>query len=172
MLRGFGIALLCVAALAPIRVEADARVVVVRQGDVLGTIAKREGVRVTDLKTWNRLDSDMIRVGQKLVIRQPGNASKGKPGGATTGRGWVMVRSNYLTAEHLIRAMKRGDFYASSGVTLNSIEIDDKARTLKLQIKPADGQDFTTHFIGTRKNWNQATEPRGSERLPSEAGQP
>jgi len=70
MLRGFGIVLLCVAALAPTRVEADARVVVVRSGDVLGTIARREGVRVQDLKTWNHLDSDLIRIGQKLVVRK------------------------------------------------------------------------------------------------------
>lgn len=115
--------------------------------------------------------ANTIRIGQLNAAPLFGVATDdshnyhGKPGGATTGRGWVMVRSNYLTAEHLIRAMKRGDFYASSGVTLNSIEIDDKARTLKLQIKAEDGQDFTTHFIGTRKNWDQATEPRGSERI-------
>ncbi len=30
--------------------------------------------------------------------------------GLATGRGWVMVRARYLTPEHLIRAMKRGDF--------------------------------------------------------------
>ena len=77
MLRGFGIAFLCVALLAPIRAEADARVVVVRSGDVLGAIANREGVRVSELKAWNNLDSDMIRVGQKLVIRKP--SAKKKP---------------------------------------------------------------------------------------------
>jgi LysM repeat protein len=79
MLRGFGIALLCVALLAPIQAEADARVVVVRPGDVLGTIAKREGVRVSELKAWNALDSNMIRVGQKLVIRKPNAKAKKHP---------------------------------------------------------------------------------------------
>jgi hypothetical protein len=35
----------------------------------------------------------------------------GKPG-SRPGRGWVMVRARYLTPEHLILAMKAGDFYA------------------------------------------------------------
>jgi membrane-bound lytic murein transglycosylase D len=40
----------------------------VRSGDVLGTIAERYRVRVTDIKKWNRLNSNMIRVGQRLDI--------------------------------------------------------------------------------------------------------
>ncbi|SMD34981.1 membrane-bound lytic murein transglycosylase D [Reichenbachiella faecimaris] len=40
----------------------------VRSGDVLGTIAQRYHVRVSDLKRWNNLNSNMIRVGQRLNI--------------------------------------------------------------------------------------------------------
>lgn len=40
----------------------------VRSGDVLGTIAQRFGVSVRDLREWNNLRSNMIRVGQRLVI--------------------------------------------------------------------------------------------------------
>ena len=40
----------------------------VRSGDVLGTIAQRYHVRVSDLKKWNNLTSNMIRVGQRLNI--------------------------------------------------------------------------------------------------------
>ncbi|WP_422360837.1 LysM peptidoglycan-binding domain-containing protein [Reichenbachiella sp.] len=40
----------------------------VRSGDVLGTIAQRYHVRVSDLKRWNNLKSNMIRVGQRLNI--------------------------------------------------------------------------------------------------------
>jgi LysM repeat protein len=76
MLRGFGIVLVCLAALAPTRTEADARVVVVQSGEVLGTIARREGVDVSQLKAWNSLDSDMIRIGQKLVIRKSSTNAK------------------------------------------------------------------------------------------------
>jgi LysM repeat protein len=68
MLRTLGIALLCLAALAPSRVEADAPIVFVKQGDALSAIAKRAGVSVEQIKDWNQLNSDLIRIGQKLVI--------------------------------------------------------------------------------------------------------
>ncbi len=40
----------------------------VRSGDVLGKIADRYGVRVSEIKKWNRLKSNNIRVGQRLTI--------------------------------------------------------------------------------------------------------
>ena len=40
----------------------------VRGGDVLGTIAQRYRVRVTDIRKWNRLNNNIIRVGQRLDI--------------------------------------------------------------------------------------------------------
>jgi membrane-bound lytic murein transglycosylase D len=40
----------------------------VRSGDVLGAIAMRHRVRVSDLKRWNNLRSDNIRTGQRLAI--------------------------------------------------------------------------------------------------------
>ncbi len=69
--------------------------------------------------------------------------------GSRPGRGWVMVRSRYLTPEHLIRAMKRGDFYASSGVSLKDVGFDDSTRTLSLQIAPDPNATYRTDFIVT-----------------------
>lgn len=40
----------------------------VRSGDVLGSIAMRHGVKVTDLKKWNNLKSNTIRSGQRLTV--------------------------------------------------------------------------------------------------------
>lgn len=40
----------------------------VRSGDVLGTIARKHGVRLTDLKAWNNIRGSLIRVGQRLNI--------------------------------------------------------------------------------------------------------
>lgn len=40
----------------------------VRNGDVLGKIAQQYHVRVSDIKKWNNLNSNTIRVGQKLNI--------------------------------------------------------------------------------------------------------
>jgi len=75
MLRTLGIALVCLAALAPSRVEAEAPVVIVKQGDALSLIAERSGVSVAQIKDWNRLDSDLIRIGQKLIV---GPSAKGQ----------------------------------------------------------------------------------------------
>ncbi|MDO4228529.1 MAG: transglycosylase SLT domain-containing protein [Capnocytophaga sp.] len=40
----------------------------VKKGDVLGKIATRNGVTVSNLKRWNKLKGNNIRIGQKLVI--------------------------------------------------------------------------------------------------------
>ena len=40
----------------------------VKSGDYLGKIARRYGVRVSDLKRWNGLRSNNIRIGQRLTI--------------------------------------------------------------------------------------------------------
>ena len=68
MLRIVGIALLCLAALTPTRAGADAPTVVVKQGDALITIARRHGVSVAQIKAWNGIHGEMIRIGQKLVV--------------------------------------------------------------------------------------------------------
>ena len=57
---------------------ASAGTYVVKQGDILGRIARANGVKVADLKKANNLTSDKIKVGQKLVI--PGKAAKLPPG--------------------------------------------------------------------------------------------
>lgn len=72
----------------------------------------------------------------------------GKPG-SRPGRGWVMVRSAFLTPEHLIKAMKRGDFYASSGVVLNDVQFDVNKRTLSVAINAEPGVTYTTEFFAT-----------------------
>jgi hypothetical protein len=70
----------------------------------------------------------------------------GKPG-SRPGRGWVMVRARYLTPEHLILAMKAGDFYSSSGVVLDDVQFDKSNRTLSLQIADVPGAEYQTQFI-------------------------
>lgn len=40
----------------------------VRSGDYLGKIAKRYGVRVSEIKKWNRLRNNRLKIGQRLTI--------------------------------------------------------------------------------------------------------
>ena len=41
----------------------------VRRGDTLGAIARRNGTTVAQIKSWNRMRSDVIRPGQRLRVR-------------------------------------------------------------------------------------------------------
>ncbi|XZE53385.1 hypothetical protein SH139x_005123 [Planctomycetaceae bacterium SH139] len=70
-------------------------------------------------------------------------------GGSRPGRGWVMVRSRFLTPEHLIRAIKRGDFYSSSGVTLLDTQYDEAAKRLRVEVDVVEGETYTIQFIGS-----------------------
>ncbi len=45
---------------------------VVVRGDTLGRIAAAHGVSVDDLRAWNRLEGDLIEVGQVLVVHGAG----------------------------------------------------------------------------------------------------
>ncbi len=71
-------------------------------------------------------------------------------GDVSPGRGWVMVRCETLDADKLIKAMRAGEFYASSGVALDDIQFQDK--TLSFSISANGDEVFTTEFIGTRKS--------------------
>jgi len=82
------------------------------------------------------------------------------PASATTGRGWIMVRARHLTPESLIRAIKAGDFYASSGVQLNAIRFSAESGVLELEIEPRKGVTFETEFIGTTSDYSTESEPR------------
>jgi len=66
-----------------------------------------------------------------------------------------MVKSEFLTPEHLIRALRAGDFYASSGVSLSRIEFDTEAGdygTLHIDVHPENEANFKIQFIGSLKD--------------------
>lgn len=81
---------------------------------------------------------------------------------ARPGRGWVMVRSRYLTPEHLINALETGDFYASTGVVIQDLESDPE-RGLSIRIQSEENVTYTTQFIGTRYGYNPDRHPRLDE---------
>jgi hypothetical protein len=80
------------------------------------------------------------------------------PGKVNPGRGWVMVRARHLSAEAVVAGLEAGDFYSTSGVTL-----DDFGRTgnvLSLAIHGQPGVSYKTQFIGTMKDVSLDSEPR------------
>ena len=67
---------------------------------------------------------------------------------AISGRGWVMVRAAALDGDSLVEAMQRGDFYASSGVTLREVDRGEDAYVVEIDNRP--GESCVTRFLGTR----------------------
>jgi hypothetical protein len=82
-----------------------------------------------------------------------------RPNGSRPFRGWQMVRATHLSPEHIIRAIKAGDSYATSGITLADVRFDPAAKTLKLSIQPDGDATFTTQFIGTLRGFDETTSP-------------
>jgi hypothetical protein len=72
------------------------------------------------------------------------------------GRGWIVVRAPSLTPGALFDAMEKGDFYASTGVRLSDITRTSEEIAVKIESEP--GVSYKTQFIGTRKNFDPASE--------------
>ena len=58
---------------------ANATTYIVKSGDVLGRIAERHGCTVAQLKAWNNLTSNNIRIGQKLIVSGSASSQKAQP---------------------------------------------------------------------------------------------
>jgi len=69
----------------------------VKSGDVLGSIAMRHRVHVSDLKKWNNLRSDVIRTGQPLNIWVKGSTPS-TVSASTTKSTTVTTKSTAITA--------------------------------------------------------------------------
>lgn len=68
------------------------------------------------------------------------------PDATRPGRAWIMVRARGLTREAILGAIRRGDFYASTGIALRSYSAD--AREIRLDIEPSNDRRFLVEFVG------------------------
>jgi len=71
-------------------------------------------------------------------------------GETNPGRGWIMVRSEWLTPNKITEAIKRGDFYNSTGVYLSRLNMDEYG--IDLAIDAQAGVEYTIEFIGTMRD--------------------
>lgn len=77
--------------------------------------------------------------------------------GSEPGRGWVMVLAKELTPAAIIDALESGQFYASSGVTLDRIASSPAG--FEIAIRPEPGVTYVTEFIGTRQGFDATSTP-------------
>lgn len=64
---------------------------------------------------------------------------------SNSGRGWIQVQADTLSAGALIEAMEQGKFYASTGVALEKVEWENNTLTIKAD---ATGGNYKIQFIG------------------------
>ncbi len=73
---------------------------------------------------------------------------------ANAGRGWIQVRADSLNPKSLISSMEEGNFYASTGVELNELNIENNK--LSIEVKADPDITYQIAFIGCKKG---KTEP-------------
>jgi hypothetical protein len=64
------------------------------------------------------------------------------------GRSWIMVRADTLTGPAILSSLRRGDFYASTGVTLRELSMSARGIRLSIDRPTNDDRRFTTEFVG------------------------
>src|SRR5262249_27759704 len=79
-------------------------------------------------------------------------------GKTNPGRGWIMARAPHLSAEAIVKGIEAGDFYASSGVTLDDVRRDNDGLRLKIRAEP--GVTYKTQFFATLRDTPLDAEPR------------
>lgn len=86
----------------------------VKSGDVLGKIADRHGVSISQIKEWNNLNSNLIKVGQTLYLysKNSTNTSLAENSSSSSGRTytvrpgdslWIISQKHSLTVEQIKR---------------------------------------------------------------------
>ena len=116
----------------------------VKSGDYLGKIASKYGVSVAQLKSWNKLKSNSIQIGQTLYIYKNGGPtiSQGSTGGSSSSSKSSSSSSSGSKAK--IYTVKNGDSLYKIAKNYPGISADDikKANGLSSDsIKP--GQKLT-----------------------------
>ena len=103
----------------------------VQSGDYLGRIASRHRCTVAQIKRWNNLTSNNIRVGQRLVIYRGGSApasassSSSKSSTASTSASSAPAVTASANGEYLVYTIQSGDSFYSIAKNYPGISAND-----------------------------------------------
>lgn len=125
--------------------------------------------RLWDIVLANRLGTYDRSVIYGVATDDAHEFSNWGPGFTNPGRGWIMVRSTHLTPNKITAAVRRGDFYNSTGIELDTLEIDDSG--IRVSVDEQPGVDYTVEFVGTRVG-TDLSPVKGPETPESEGGKP
>jgi hypothetical protein len=116
-----------------------------------------DSTRSSTEEMWDEINAFYLMMDKPLLYGlatdDSHNYHRQGPKESNSGRGWVMVRSNELSAEAIIAAMEAGQFYASTGVRLEEMGLDGKNYTVRIAAE--EGVQYTTQFWGVREGGEQ-----------------
>jgi hypothetical protein len=97
-------------------------------------------------ETWDRILSSGkllygIAVDDAHYFKRPWDPTAPAPG-----KGWVYVRLPRLDGRALVDALERGEFYASTGVELTSVDVVGSTMTIAIRQEPS--AKYRVQFIG------------------------
>ena len=115
--------------------EGERIVYKVKSGDYLGKIAGRYRVSVAQIKKWNNLKSNDIRIGQKLIIYRGGNAPAST---SSSSSGSKATSASSTSGKKITYTVKKGDVLGkiaeNHGVGLSELKSWNKLTSNNIQI--------------------------------------
>lgn len=89
---------------------------------------------------WDIINQHYLEKGQELMLGLATDDSHNYhtfgPEYSNTGRGWVVVESEALSPEALVRNLEAGHFYASTGVSLKHFGLDGSEYVVEVEAEP------------------------------------
>ncbi|GAB3914485.1 hypothetical protein GCM10028803_60030 [Larkinella knui] len=107
---------------------------------------------------WDKINLHFLREGRPLMLGLATDDSHHYnffgPTFSNSGRGWVMVNAPALQPNTIVEALEAGRFYATTGVTFESLT--QTATTVAFKIKTEPDVKYRIQFIGIRKGQEKA----------------
>lgn len=116
---------------------------IVRRGESLGLIAKHNRVTVQDLRRWNHLRGDHIKVGQKLVLHKQVPAPKAQAQAANDEARSTPVRGGSGEKGFIYHVIQPGDTLWDIAKSYPGVSVDD--------LKRLNGDMNVKHLVVGRK---------------------
>lgn len=94
---------------------------------------------------------DSVLTGGKLIFGVADDDAHyfkriGDPTAPTPGQGWIYIRANELSEAAILGALRKGDFYASTGVELSDYQMTTKR--IVVTVKELPSSKYRIQFIG------------------------
>lgn len=133
-------AVLCTAAITAPAADASSQNYVVKKGDTLSKIASKYNITIAQLKSWNKLSSNTIYVGQKLIVKKPTSTSaqtsnKVPESSSSFAKTYKVVKGDTLSKiatkfSTTVASLKKWNNLSSDIIKVNQVMIVSKSSTL------------------------------------------